>query len=767
MKRIHSFNILAILANFLMFSASWANSPWLSVGGSHVCMLTNESTVRCWGAGGFGQLGDGSTNIARPYGMTILNSPVDMASIVGGQSHSCALKADGNVLCWGKNDVGQLGRGTLNTPPFDSTPGESVSLSLSPNAIKIAAGADHTCAIMNTHIVRCWGSGTQGELGNGLQNDSGQPVKVSNIGMNGASGAIAIATGSRHSCALLQNKTVQCWGRNNEGQLGIGNSSTPKLTPVEVTTLNNADVIAIGASGLTTCALTGTGEVWCWGYNAYGQVGDNNMPNNAVSPQKVIPGNAKELAVGGLHVCARLIDGKVQCWGLNSKGQLGIAGDTQNKQTPTDAAAVGSVRYLAAGGSTTCARRLSDDVIICWGDNTSGQLGTGSVSLSNNPPLGVVETQQSINIFSAIALGEAHTCALNSQSNLSCWGRNDFSQLGNNQLNILTNVTDIAAGANHTCAINDAKLYCWGKDDIGQLGGSNLSQNKPVIDLNQVAVMATGEAHTCANHTVYGLPYCWGNNDFGQLGPSAVAGGQVNFTQLSSVSIMAAGKRHTCAVGNYIGQNGLYCWGLNDVAQLGNMTNATTNFPNPIPQPVANLTDISALAAGSGHTCAVGKYNGTAGLYCWGYNAHGQLGTTNGMGSSYFSQPQKADIDIVTVLAAGWQHTCGIGTRNGVTGLYCWGRNNFGQIGSSNTTATAVPVLVPIPGTVISVRAGANHTCALNSQGQLYCWGSNSEGQLGPSVSVLQTSTPTLVSSVSLAPNIMDILSWGWFEVAQ
>ncbi|MGC9079924.1 MAG: RCC1 domain-containing protein, partial [Nanopusillaceae archaeon] len=193
----------------------------IAAGGSHTCALLSDGTVKCWGSNDDGQLGDG-TNVYR-HTPVIVQNLSNAIAIAAGESHTCALLSDGTVWCWGYNAFGQLGYGTYFTDRY--TPVKVQNLS---NAIAIAAGGYHTCALLSDRTVWCWGSNYFGQLGDGTREDRHTPVKVQNL-----SNVIAIAAGWYHTCALLYDGTVWCWGDNDDGQLGDGTNIT-RYTPVKV-----------------------------------------------------------------------------------------------------------------------------------------------------------------------------------------------------------------------------------------------------------------------------------------------------------------------------------------------------------------------------------------------------------------------------------------------------------------------------------------------------------------------------------------------------
>ena len=297
----------------------------ISAGYYYTCALLSTGAVKCWGSNLYGQLGDDSTANA-----TARTTPVDVSTlssgviaIAAGERHTCAVLNTGAVKCWGNNDNGQLGDdSTLQSLTPVSVP------SLSSGVTAIAAGRYHACAVLNTGAVKCWGWNLYGQLGDGSVTQSLTPVSVPSL----SSGVTAIAAGERHTCALLSTGAVKCWGYNDNGQLGDGSAAsvTPRTTPVDVSTLSSG-VTAISTGSYHTCALLSTGAAKCWGKNTSGRLGDgsNTASLTPVSVSTLSTG-VIAIAAGEAHTCAVLNTGAVKCWGYNVSGQLGDGSTTQS-----------------------------------------------------------------------------------------------------------------------------------------------------------------------------------------------------------------------------------------------------------------------------------------------------------------------------------------------------------------------------------------------------------------------------------------------------
>ena len=242
----------------------------LDAGSSDTCIRTRSGIAECWGYNDSAQLGDGTTNLrTKPLKVKKLGS--NIKAVAAGYGHTCAITASGGVKCWGMNDSGELGNGTLK----DQRRPVSV-VGLSKGVVQVTASSGgHTCALLKDGTVKCWGSNWAGQLGDGSHIDKLTPVKVT--GLPGAVRAIDAA--SSMTCALITDGTMYCWGDNRYGQLGDGTTDV-RWTPVQVTNLTG--VAGIAAGGSHTCALTTTGEVRCWGENWAGQLGDGTTTNSLV-----------------------------------------------------------------------------------------------------------------------------------------------------------------------------------------------------------------------------------------------------------------------------------------------------------------------------------------------------------------------------------------------------------------------------------------------------------------------------------------------------
>jgi len=388
-------------------------------GGSHTCAVLGGGSVKCWGYNGYGQIGvgdkvtrgDGTGEMGDDLPVVNLGTGKEAVELELGTEHSCAVLSDGGLRCWGNGMFGRLGLGDGTSRGDDA--GEmgdvlpAVALGTGKTAVSVGAGVHHTCALLNDGSVKCWGSNSLGQLGSGVAGTVGNgPWQMGDhlgaVSLGSGKTAVALAVGYNHGCAVLSDGSVKCWGSNSLGQLGIGSTQHrgdsagemgDSLPSVNLGTGKTA--VAITAGFGHSCALLNDGSVKCWGDNGYGQLGlgdtadrgdqSNEMGNNLPAVSLGAGKTAVAISAGHDHTCALLNDSHVKCWGYNGFGQLGVGdaanrGDAPNEMgdsLPAVSLGSGSAAVaLRLGGSHSCAV-LDDGSARCWGYNAQGQLGLG------------------------------------------------------------------------------------------------------------------------------------------------------------------------------------------------------------------------------------------------------------------------------------------------------------------------------------------------------------------------------------------------------
>lgn len=375
-------------------------------------------------------------------------------ALSSGTAHTCVALRDGDasgsrgaLRCWGFGDDGRLGYGTTNSIGAAQTPAAAGDVALGGVAIAVAAGGEHTCALLETGALRCWGRGDEGQLGYGNTDSLGglaerTPDVIGDVALGGA--VQQVVAGAYHTCALLDTGAVRCWGENDQGQLGYGHTARigdDELVASVAPLALRGSVKRLAAGDYHTCALLESGEIQCWGVNNDGQlgyghtdeIGDDEdlslLPSVAVGDQVV------DIAAGFNHTCAALVGGGVRCWGANEYGELArdapiTVGDDE---LPADVGVIdigGAIEALAAGGDHTCALLVGGGV-RCWGRNDRGQLGYGNTDVIGDalsPAMaGDVPVGRPVR---AIDVGTDFTCALLDSGEVTCWGVNNIGELG-------------------------------------------------------------------------------------------------------------------------------------------------------------------------------------------------------------------------------------------------------------------------------------------------------------------------------------------------
>jgi len=484
----------------------------LSAGLLHSCAI-DGSAVRCWGYNSNGQLGNNTTDSTGAGPPVTVVGLTSATSLAAGGYHACAIAA-GGAQCWGYNQLGQLGNGTLT----ESHVPVSV-IGMSAGVTALTAGGELSCAQINVagqSQTRCWGDNVDGELGLGDQILVSNPSPV--IGLPGVATTLTTSAVAFHSCAIVGGG-AWCWGDNTDGQLGDG-TNIDRSSAVAVEGLNSG-VSAIVGGGYHTCAAV-NGSAMCWGLNTNGQLG-NASNTNTTEPVIAVPTGVTAVAAGAFHSCA-IVDSAVMCWGQNGFGELGD-GTTTDRNTPVAVEGLaGPVVAISAGVGHTCAT-ISNGTIQCWGYNSNGQLGNGSTSSTGpNPPVTVLNIASGA---TAIAAGGYYTCAI-VNGGAQCWGEGQFGTLGNGQqvdspvpvqvFGFDNGVDAIFAGNSYACLISSGAGYCWGAAD--SLGGSSTQVLTIPVLLPPLAagVTAIGTAfeHGCA--IVGGAVACVGFDHYGQIG---------------------------------------------------------------------------------------------------------------------------------------------------------------------------------------------------------------------------------------------------------
>jgi alpha-tubulin suppressor-like RCC1 family protein len=726
----------------------------IGVGDDFACGRRADGTVMCWGSGTLGQLGDNlDTHASRPVLVKDLNDAIELSV---GDDHACAVRKDATVVCWGQNDLRQLGDGTQNDALI---PRAVVNLT---GVAKVAAAGDFTCALKTDGTVQCWGDNGSGQLG-----DNTTAFHATAAPVPGLTDVTQLAVSFEAVCALNKGGEVYCWGDNFEGLTGIGTSGNGlnTLVPTKVPDLVGVASLGNGPSAYHFCAVLTDGGARCWGDANSGQIGNAQGGEMQTKPQPVVGlVDAASIAMGESFTCALRKSGEVSCWGTNAWRQLGQGDGTQpgGTNSPVAVAGLTGVQQISSGPRHSCALHTGGERISCWGGNLAGALGRDT-RLASDVPLKVAGITGAANV----GLGRNHSCVTTTTGDIWCWGMNEFRQQASSAFMVTGTPTKITAiggaqkiigGEIHTCGLFGTEVKCWGHGSEGALGngGTPYLQADPVVfNSGPATAINAGYHFTCAllaNKQVA----CAGNNDEGRIGS---AGGNATTPRIVQVANPAAadagddadpdagdagppppatiafdnvdrigvGRLHTCAV--HAGGK-VSCWGTPWDGRLGINTNTARTNPVAVNGLTPGATEI---AAGFEHSCAV-LSDGS--VRCWGANTAGQVSGGGGNGAQL--RTPNLNGKTAKAISAGSAHTCIIQNDDTVA---CWGRGREGQLGQGVRVDTNQPVAVMGLTGVTSLDAEEDRTCAVTNDGSVYCWGDNSTGALGDGA-VMQTGVP-------------------------
>ncbi|WP_157468163.1 thrombospondin type 3 repeat-containing protein [Desulfatibacillum aliphaticivorans] len=681
--------------------------------------------------------------------------------------HSLALKGDGTVWVWGRNDNNQLGLGDdINRMAPEQAPVVS-------NIVSIAAGKYFSLALASDGSLWSWGDNYYGQLGMGDNDNRLTPCKIP-----GLSNVAAIAGGDFHTLAVTRSGEVWAWGRNDYGQLGFTGDNTN--TPVQVAGLTGVSAVAAGE--FFSLALKNDGTVWAWGNNESAQLGTGAAGEAVATPASITAlSNIVAIAAGRRHAMALAEDGSVWAWGANGSGQLGF-GDFETPKAPGRVSSLADVTAIAAGWFHSLAL-TGDGVLWAWGNNGDGRLGTDATSDQSLPA--------QVSIISGIvsfAGGQRHSLALAADGSVWSWGGNAYGQLGVESLtpeSTLTPVHTLYSGEDFHLFYDtdfdgflDESDNCpWvsnpGQEDADGDGTGDFCDGCPGDFFkiqpglsgcgNPNPMVAAGGNFSLALKTD-GSVWSWGDNGPGQLGLGLGENDDV-FTPtkvdaLPSTASIAAGNSHALALAP---DGSVWSWGANSSGQLGLGTGGTFSTENR-PQKITAISNVAAIAGGGSHSLALAR---DGSLWSWGYNYYGQLGLGDNVSKT---TPRKVNaLSNVVAMAAGYRHSLAV-TRDG--SLWSWGYNTYGQLGLGDNDDRNTPRKVNAISNVVAMAAGYRHSLALTRDGSVWSWGNNTRGQLGLGDND-DRNTPQPVAAISNIKAIAagrnhsiaiseDGLAWAW-----
>lgn len=688
------------------------------------------------GSAGLALLADGSVwewgqtvaNTSSPVPVQVANL-IDITAISAGRDHHVALASDGTVWSWGNNSSGQVG------PGVPVGPGAAVPVPVPgiANVIGIASGEAHSLAVLADGTVWGWGS-KQLVLGSGAPEFTSTIVQVP-----GLAGIIAIDAGFQHNLAVRSDGLLFTWGGNPNGELGLGSVTAGVTPPTQVPNLTG--VTAVSAGVFHSLALRGDGTVWGWGQNTQGQLGIGNMTSPITVPSKSPTlSNMVHISAGGAHSLGVRNDGTAWSWGINLNGQLGNGASGASVATPVQVQTLHDAVSVAASSGNGFAL-TSDGSLWSWGSNSGGSLGNGS-GVSAQIPVEMPNFTGAL----GIAAGTDTSAAIRGTGTVWSWGLNNTGQFGSGassatptptpaQATGVTTAVQIASGYYHSLArLSGGTVMAWGNNSFAQVG--NGAAGAPVLTPITVPGLSGISKVFASSLTSFAIKsdqtlWVWGNNSFGSLGngtQTAPVGAATQVPSFTGVVSVAAGDRHVIAAKS---DGTVWVWGGNDLNQLGLGAVGTMTTPTQVP----GITNAMAVGAGYFH-CLVVRTDGT--VTAWGEGSRGELG--DGLKTSSNVPVSVPGLTDVASVAGGPVNSYAL--RNDGT-VWSWGDNVGGQLGNAVPDFSAVPVQVLELTDVVEISIHYSHCMARLSNGTIRSWGGNGSSQLGvPLVTMSTTPVP-------------------------
>ena len=692
----------------------------IASGGNHSCALFQDEPPMCWGSDDQGQLGSRDT-LGRPSSPTVVDGVTGAIAVAAGYHHTCMIASDGRSICFGENEEGQTGAemktgdGLKTNVPYPLTlTSATVNAPTSGNPRLFELSTGQVLGGPFTHYCI-------------LENQTDQDLCSFVAGSSLPSTfLVSNATGNKTLSIWLSDRTDPARPRNSAR---LDTNPVPFVPSVALATLS---------SGLASSCSVQNGAVYCWGQNKFS--GFNNHAPTLIQGLS----NVESIFQKDDRFCATTQSHAVYCW-----GQIKIGGISQTMPTPTLIPAFEGAVSIALGGETPCAIR-EDQTMVCLVSMTSAF----SFPEITDP--------------AEIVAGKDHTCVLRTSGVVSCWGQNNYGQLGNNSTNssstpvTVLNVNgaiSIAAGDNHTCvALSSGSVHCWGRNQYLQMGKAYGSEAIPnpvfVPGIDSAERVSAHSDHTCALSSS-GSVKCWGANGSGQLGigtKSAESDATIsvvrtlNLDPLQNVVNVSVGRNHSCAE---LMDGSTTCWGRGAEGQLGHGMKPWTGIPIAVQGLSPTHTDGKPsflLDLGSAFSCSLHSKETSPKsiLSCWGST----FGLSSSLGTKYTGS--------VLSLSVGDSHAC-MSLSDGTA--RCFGSNYNGQLGNGTNVDSDSPVSVSLAlDPFLKIAAGGAHTCGIKVSGDVHCWGQNSYSQLNDGT--------TFDRNVPVWASMPDKAVWAPYEIA-
>ena len=652
--------------------------------------------------------------------------------VSSGNYYTLALDEKGKIWSWGDNSKGQLGNGKSNEVVIKPTKINSDMEYLQVVANEKGISFNSCLALDREGNIWSWGQNARGQLGNGeigFDKDVLIPTKITN-GIK----YTQIETTESGGVALDSDGNIWTWGSNSYGELGNGLKGEAVLVPTKVT--NGVKYTQISGGSSNVLALDSEGNLWTWGYNYHGQLGNGSIGRNAnvLVPTKITNGIKYTQISADVHCLALDNEGNIWSWGYNSGGQLGNGLEGEDVLIPTKVTNGTKYIQIEVGYGRNSLALDNEGNIWSWGENDDGALGNGKRKENVLIPTKVTSGKK----YVQISAGYENSLALDEEGNIWGCGENDYGQLGLEQTAMYWTQTTVKLNKISTNGEDSAGLdekgniWTWGYNNNGQIGNGQKGDgiyHVPIQVTNGIEYVqvSVGDSHMIALDSE-GNIWSWGNNREGQLGngskgedvlvPTKVTNG-IKYTQISA-------DQHCLALDE---EGNIWSWGSNSKGQLGN---GESGFDKNvlIPTKITNGTTYTSIVAGNSITLAL---DNEGNIWAWGDNDDGKLGNgESGYNENVVLIPTKITNETkYKQISAGFDHSLALDEEGNI---WSWGGNSSGQLGNGKS-GYSENVLIPTKITngtkYTSIVAGNNTTLALDNDGNLWFCGSNTIGILG------------------------------------
>lgn len=696
---------------------------YISTGYYNTCALLMNGEVRCWGS-----FGTGTTGYVNPANSRNLEIDGNVKTLATGFKHTCVLLENGAVKCWSGD--GTLAEGPLlgelgYNHKHDVGAKDAPDVFIGGKVIQLSSKRNHNCALLENKKVRCWGANFMGQLGLGITANVGDGIgpsinQIGNVRIN--EDVKHIDVGVYHSCAVLETGGVRCWGRGLEGQLGYGGDDEKIGDNEFPSTISTVDLggkaVATSLSLYASCALLESGQVRCWGLGADGRgtLGYGNDENIGVN---VTPAQAGDLALfdplsisinAGFSKKTRALDllqlnsvitfqNNVDAPKIIWDKVYGPSGVVFENPNSLDS----KIRFSVAGEYLLRVRAITEGKVVH---------DTVKITVSKN-------------FLNPVSVGEGHSCFINISGSLECMGDNILPGPVVGIPTIVPELSEVvefnSRKSIHCAVVIQGLVKCWGQRFA--TGRANLANDYtyekfPVLGITDAISVATGNATACALLRT-GSVNCWGLYDassYGTLGDGLGLDSTipVRVFGITNAEKLVMGTHYGCVL---LRDATVKCWGEATVPDL---------YLSFFPELVAGLQDIVDLSAGEFHVCAI---NGSGNLYCWGLlNNSGEQGSGNTKSTAPgYKIINVAGVGDAAQVVAGLDYTCYLKVDQTVR---CFGNNQYGQLGNGTTTSSLYPVDVYGLQNIVRISGGAQNVCAFSQDQKIYCWGKNNKRQI-------------------------------------